>query len=383
MKRCLLALFLVSNLANAAWYTGTGSAPIINGNKEMARQQASKAALRNAIIKAGASVSLVNEIDDGSLTKNAVQVRAKGHVNQIQRVEEYTKDDKIMVTLRADIWNGESVCDGHLTSKSVAVVPMTLEHPEQAAWGGLESMPAELSQHIFDQMNQAKADFLTKTLLHRPILVNPDQMSPDDQQALQSLAEQKQVQYIVMGQIDNMALGKIEGGLLSSDELVRQFGMTLYLIDGVSGLPILDKRYQTRTVWPFDMNARLGAESDQLWSSAYGMEITRLINTGIEDMSEALKCVHPKTRVIRVYGEHLDVAMGARQGVRVGDVFHLAHQYNYTDNQGVAYSNLNEENTEFEVVRVYPDHSQLAPLNGDMPQNVQIRDLVQLDSFWE
>lgn len=64
-------------------------------------------------------------------------------------------------------------------------------------------------------------------------------------------------------------------------------------------------------------------------------------------------------------------------------MFRLSHQYNFTDDGGIDYSSLNDENSEFEVVKVYPDHSQLSPLNGDMPMNIQIRDLVQLDSFWE
>lgn len=101
---------------------------------------------------------------------------------------------------------------------------------------------------------------------------------------------------------------------MSSDQLIRQYGMTLYLIDGISGLPILSKRYESRTLWPFAVNAQLDVQSDQLWQSAYGLEISRLVRAGIEDMSEALKCVHPKTRVIRVEGGSLDVAMGGAKG---------------------------------------------------------------------
>ncbi|WP_417355790.1 flagellar assembly protein T N-terminal domain-containing protein [Gallaecimonas pentaromativorans] len=383
MRPLLLAALLLPHFAQAAWYTGTGTAPVINSNKELARQQATRAAIRDAVLKAGASVSIVNDVDNGSLTGNAFQVRAKGHITQLQRLEEYSRDDKVSVTVRADIWNDGAVCDGRLTSKSVVVAPLTLSHPEQAIWGGLEDLPQAVSARIFEEMTKAQADFLPKSLLSAPLAVNPARLEPHDRQELQSLAEQKQAQYLVLGSINNLTLGKIEGGLLSSDQLIRQYGMTLYLIDGISGLPILSKRYESRTLWPFAVNAQLDVQSDQLWQSAYGLEISRLVRAGIEDMSEALKCVHPKTRVIRVEGGNLDVAMGGRQGVRIGDVFRLSHQYNFTDDGGIDYSSLNDENSEFEVVKVYPDHSQLSPLNGDMPMNIQIRDLVQLDSFWE
>ncbi|WP_280529649.1 FlgT C-terminal domain-containing protein [Shewanella dokdonensis] len=73
---------------------------------------------------------------------------------------------------------------------------------------------------------------------------------------------------------------------------------------------------------------------------------------------------------------------GRPPGVKIGDLFKLQYQYNYIDEQGVKYANFSDERVEFEVVKVYPDHSQLVPLNNDMPFGIQIRDVVQLDNFW-
>ncbi|EKE70578.1 flagellar assembly protein T N-terminal domain-containing protein [Gallaecimonas xiamenensis] len=374
-------LWLCCAPLQAAWYNGTGTAPVINDNQALARQQAARAALRDALLQAGASVSLMGEVADGTLTDSLFQVRAQGHINQVQKLEEHIKDDRVTVTLRADIWNDGALCDSHLTSKSLVLVPFSLKEPQQSAWGALEALPQVLSQRLLAELTQASADFLPKTLLPAPLALDPDQLALADRQALQALALQYQAQYLVLGRISNLALGRVEGGLLSKDQLVRQFAMELYLIDGISGLPILSRPYQSRTYWPFALNARVGAGSDQLWQSAYGLEIQRLLRQGVEDMSEALKCVRPKARVVRVGHDSLDVAMGARQGVRIGDVFRLLHQYHLGGDQG--YSSLDEEQRELEVVQVFPDHSQLAPQNGDMPMNIQIRDLVQLDSFWE
>lgn len=381
--RALLLLMLLPAPVYAAWYKGVGSAPIINGNEDYAKEQAARAALRDAILQAGASVSLLTEVDEGSLNGNAFQVRANGHVNQIQKLDEYTKDDRVTVTLRADIWNDGALCENqHLTSKSIIMAPLVLVDKQYAVYGGLEDISQEVSQRLFAEFDKAKADFLAKSLMAHPLAVDPDRMSNDDQQQLQYLSEASRTQYIIMGKITDLSMGKVDGSLLSGDKLVREFGLTVYLIDGVSGLPIMTKNYHSRTYWPFSLTDRVAPGSDQLWQSDYGLEVTRILKTAVEDMSDLLKCAHPKSRIIRIGANTLEVAMGGRQGVKVGDMFKLQYQYNYVDEQGVNYANFSDEQVQFEVVKVYPDHSQLVPINNNMPLGIQIRDVVQLDNFW-
>jgi len=381
--RALMLLLLLPWPVTAAWYKGVGSAPVINGNEDYAKEQAARAALRDAILQAGASVSLLSEVDEGSLNGNTFQVRANGHVTQIQKLEEYSKDDRVTVTLRADIWNDGALCENqHLTSKSIIMAPLVLADRDYAGYGGLSEFPQEVSQRLFFEFDQAKADFLAKSLLQHSLAIDPDRMSNQDQQQLQYLSEQSRAQYIVMGRITDLAVGKVVSGLLSRDKLVREFGISMYLIDGISGLPIMKKDYHTRTYWPFSLTQKVAPGSEQLWQSDYGLEVTRLLKEAVEDMSDLLKCAHPKSRIVRVGSNTLEVAMGGRQGVKIGDMFKLQYQFNYVDEQGVKYANFSDEQVEFEVVKVYPDHSQLVPLNNDMPLGIQIRDVVQLDNFW-
>lgn len=383
--RLMLLVACFPMTAVAAWYQGTGTAPIINGNENYAKEQAGRLALRDAILQAGASVSLVNEVEAGSISTNTFQVRANGHVIQIQKLEEYTKDDRISVTLRADIWNDGTLCENqHLTSKSVVMAPLEQADSQHASYGGFDDFAQEVTTRLFAELDKAKADFLAKQLLRQPITVNPERMSNDDIQQLQYLSEKAQSQYIVMGKITDIGLGRVSSGILSSDKLVRNFALKVDLIDGISGLPIMRKDYESRTYWPFTVHMRVSSSSDQLWQSDYGLEVTRLLKSAVEDMSELLKCTRPKSRIIRVGANTLEVAMGGRQGIKIGDVFKLQYQYNYADDQGQRYASFSDEPVEFEVVKVYPDHAHLIPMNNNyMPLGIQIRDVVQLDNFWD
>ncbi|KFZ38847.1 hypothetical protein HR45_00095 [Shewanella mangrovi] len=368
----------------AAWYQGQGIAPVLNGDEEQALEQATRAALRDAILNAGGSVTLMQEVKDESVSSRIFQVRSSGHINQIQKLQEYSQDNRVSVTLKADIWSDGAICENqHLTSKSLVMVPFILADKAHARYGGLDEFADELTHRLFSEFDKAKADFLAKTLLDAPIGIDPDRMSDEDKRQLQYLSEQSKTQYIVMGKINDLSIGKLEGGLLSSDQLVREFGIALYLIDGVSGLPIIKKDYHSRTVWPFAFNETLSSRSDQLWLSDYGLEIKRVMREAVDDLSALLVCARPKSRIIRVGANTVEVAIGARQGIKTGDIFKLQYQFNYFDEQGVKYANYSDEAVEFEVVKVYPDHSQLLPVNSEMPLGIQIRDIVQLDSFWE
>ena len=67
MKRwIILLLCLISLPLQAAWYKTIGSAAIINNDEEYARQQAIQDALRQAMLKAGASVSSIQKLSKGA-----------------------------------------------------------------------------------------------------------------------------------------------------------------------------------------------------------------------------------------------------------------------------------------------------------------------------
>ena len=83
----LISLALLSPAkAFSAWFTATGQAVVINGEKENARKVATEEAIKQALLFAGASVRSVQQMTNGLLTDDHLEIRASGEVNTIQLI---------------------------------------------------------------------------------------------------------------------------------------------------------------------------------------------------------------------------------------------------------------------------------------------------------
>ncbi|WP_165855021.1 flagellar assembly protein T N-terminal domain-containing protein [Marinobacter sp. JSM 1782161] len=387
LRRLLIGLAFASQV-QAAWHSGEGSAAIINDNYGFAMREAAQAAIRDAVLSAGASVSLVKDVDVQLASPEGgvlFVTRDGGLIRSVQLVKEYEYDARARVQLRLDITRADQVCGAPPISKSVTLLPFTLDTADQSAWGQLERLPEALTERFRDALDGVPKDFLVNEVVDRPLPIQVSAGSRDRPagREYRYLAERSRSQYVMQGRIDNISLGQVDGGLLGGDSLVRQFSMTVDIIDGLSGDVIRSQQYRTRTVWPFEATERVGVDSDRFWDSEYGLEVERLMKTAVDDMAGLVACARPAARVIRVQPNRVDVAIGSRQGLRRDTVFRLKYEERFIDDQGVSYASFSDSGLDFEVVRVFPDHSVLAPVTGIMPASIQVRDLVQLDSFWE
>lgn len=377
----LFAMLFFSVTSKGETYTGNGIAAVIENNTALAKQQAARMALREALLKAGASVALLQEVEPGDLAENIFNLLPNPQITQIRILEEYQKQEQIMMSLSADIWAEGGFCDGRQLSKAISVIPLTIADPEQAAWGGLQQLPAEISARLHQELHRAEADFVVKTMADAPVTTHPERITADTRRQLAYLAEQHLSQYLVMGRITNMAMGKLDGSIFRSDKLVRQFAMQLTLIDGFSGLPVQTREYQTRSEWPFGLTAAINPLADQFWRSAYGLEIARLLRDATDDISLALQCAKPRSKVIRVNAAGAYIGIGARQGVRVGDHFRLMYRSDFSDQWGTGYRSATEEPVMLEVTQTYPDHSLIVPQDKSRLLNIQLKDQVQFENF--
>jgi len=95
---------------DAAWFQASGQAVIINGDKQLARQQATQEAIKQALLFAGASVTSVQQLTNGLLKDDRFEVRASGEVNRIELIDEIYHDDFITVSIRADVFPEAAKC---------------------------------------------------------------------------------------------------------------------------------------------------------------------------------------------------------------------------------------------------------------------------------
>ena len=80
MKRWIWLLLWLTLPVHAQWFTTVGSAPITDGDVDQAREQATQEALRQAMLQAGASVSSIQNLSNGALTRDLFQIRSNSEV---------------------------------------------------------------------------------------------------------------------------------------------------------------------------------------------------------------------------------------------------------------------------------------------------------------
>ena len=88
----IMTLLLHSAPSYAEWFQASGSSFIDSSGKKIAKTRATENALKKALLVAGASVSSVQQVVNGLMTKNELNVRASGVVNGFEIVEETTPD---------------------------------------------------------------------------------------------------------------------------------------------------------------------------------------------------------------------------------------------------------------------------------------------------
>lgn len=391
----LLAMFALSHPAQAAWFSGTGSAPIVDNNLEMARYFAARAAIHDAVAKSGYSLAVMAQVTPDTLkfeqgsrfrflnNKMTLIGQLPPALSQLELIEEISRDDRLDVTLKVNIWPGSPVCLRHpFYSKSLTLARLVLRDPAQASVGQLYNLSEAVTDRLYRLAQAARGDFIVRGLQTAPLPIGFDGINTDDQQELTSLAYRTNSQYLLDGEITDISTSQ-QDNLLTSDQLVRQFEIKLRLLDGLTGQPIAIRHYDFRSYWPFGQAEAVSVTSTEFWESAYGLEIQRQLRQGLQDVSNDLKCVQPRAFIVHVDGQEVMVNLGSRQGIKVGDAFSIQQTRRQRGADGHLYLSHPRSRTQLVAQEVYPDHSLLTTRQGFLPGNLQDQDLVQLDNSKE
>jgi hypothetical protein len=380
--RLTLAALLTFNV-QAEWYSGSGTAVIFDDNRQLARQQAAKQALRNVLLQGDVSLAALQLYRQEDLAEELFALHSSVPVSQIVILEEHERDGQLSITLKADVWPQANLCDDRSIAKALVLTPFSLSAGATQVALGNNALNTEINRRFTTAVQRSPADFLVKAITAEPLFAPEQYQQGPAQQQLRNMAESAQAQFIVAGRLRNLSFGRQQAGLLKKERWVRQFSLEVSVLDGVSGRQIQSQIYQTRTLWPFAMTTELDPASDQLWRSDFGIELQRLINEAVDDIAVALSCVRIKAQVIRVAGSSITISAGSRQGIKPGDTFSLLHSDSFTDSWGNSYAVTAENDSQLEVVRVYPDHAETRAVKSHYLAPVQVRDQVQLDSVRE
>lgn len=390
MKRwIILLLCLISLPLQAAWYKTIGSAAIINNDEEYARQQAIQDALRQAMLKAGASVSSIQKLSNGALTRDDFQIRANSEVRQYQLLDEEIRDARIFVRVRSYIVADRSGCSGGLYAKDISLIRFNWQHKDDASYGQIYQLDRAVTRALFDRLGQQRQVFVTRSWLDNNLGVEPGKIQQGDSdfaRQIQALAVQTDSQYLIFGSIVDASLQQPDQGIADNifpgawfKTPLRRFTLQLYLYDGLTGQLLEQPFYQTQANWTFDKEAVVDPISQDFWQSSYGMEITSTLNRITEELKGRLQCERPTARIIRIDGLDYHINLGKTNGLKVGDRFRILHKADFTDVNGQEHALRNAAAGTMEVTKVYPENAVLHPLSQYAAGNIQVSDLAELE----
>ncbi len=379
----LLTLLLASLSARAELIEAQGSAAILGGDEVYAREQATRDALRQALLASGAAVSSVQRLENGSLRSEQIQIRSGGDIRQYRLKREEVRNGRMYITLVADIQAERQICQTHHFAKDLTLVRLRMRYPDQASYGAMDDMPENLSRRLFETLANAPQGVAVRQWLDENLRIDPLHLQQGDRSALEeikALSLRTDSQYLVLGSIDDLSI-EPQGNQLTSwyEDPVRNFRMQLYLFDGINGSLINRKVYEGRATWTFGKREQVGSSSGQFWQSSYGQEVNYQLQQAAQDLVAQLTCAPVTARVVGQNERGPYINLGRRNGVKLGDQFRIQHNADFIDPYGKSRMMRNPADGLFEVVQVFDDGAIISSQNKYSPFNIQNGDLAVLE----
>ena len=346
----LFLLSFISPLSQAVMIEAEGRAPLGNNDYVSARENALRDATQQASMQAAVFVSGNQQIRDGILEIDNMQISTLGKVSQVEIIDQRVEGAYLIVKIRADV-QFDTGCENGSTNnylKSVAITAFPIANTAQAMLGGLDNavsaLPARLAQQLGSsgRVNIFKATHLNLY----PSLETAASRQLDDG-ALSTVAantRQLAVQYIISGVIRDMAMIDQEARQdqnLFRDLLrridsrghhyQRNFIIDLYLHDAYSGTLLSEKRYQTSGLWQLEPQLKVGFGSSAFGKQEYGQNINSLISDLSSEMAQDLRCRPYSALISRTVGKEVWLDAGQNSGLKRGDkltVFHRSTLFN-------------------------------------------------------
>lgn len=376
-----ISLTIYSNTSVGQWYESQGTATIKNDDSKSAKNRAMQNALKKALLVAGASVSSVQQVVNGLLTQDEINIRASGSVNSFELISENYTDNLVTVTIRADIFPQEKKCFAADYKKSMLLTRSNLLHREQANIGNIYKIDKTLVKQLANKIQKngiyldTKLALNTKTEFSR---LNQSLAMEQLKDLARSLANMTNSQYVLFSEIQDLSMANSENNtwqFWQENIYQRQFNIALYIHDGTTGERVLDKQYQTSAPWQFDKRKQVDVSSHNFWQSDYGMQISQTLDDMVTDIDENMMCQPTQGRVVQVAGNNITFNLGSRHGVKVGDEFSLLHFENFISDDKRSYPGFNVSPYKVIVNEVTNDSARATTTEQHIIDNIQVNDL--------
>jgi hypothetical protein len=366
---------LLSTIAHATWFSASGQAAILNGDKTAAKQQATEEAIKQALLFAGASVRSVQQMTNGLLMDDHLEIRSSGEVNTLELIDEVYADGYVTVSIRADIFSQKSQCSAADYTKRIGTTYFPIRFGAQAADGQIHNLGAATAlklQEVFSQISTS----LTLSDIEAYTL-NWHNTNQERQATL--LAQKTDVQYILAITLDDISVQRKHSNALAfwnKSSAVRNFSYTLTLLSGASGEELMRKQYQTSEEWEFDMAQSVDVNSNEFWRSRYGRAILKSLEETAIDLEEFAVCEPTMGRILAVANNQLQINLGKNQNVKSGDQLTLFSLNQVADSFGQEYKQFVLHPTPLIVTQVFAETATVTSRDRSLLGNIQPNDYV-------
>lgn len=348
----------------------------MNGNKVQAKQQATQEALRQAMLFAGASVTSVQQLTNGLLNSERLEISASGEVKELQLVSETWHDNYVTVRIRADIFPAEQYCDSAGYMKTIATSYFPVMQRQHTQDGQIQEIGQQLALHLQSAFDSS-AQYGVITAIE-PYTVRWQARQVRAQAT--ALATQTRSQFVLTGVIEDISVHRPNHSSLAfwkDSDPTRSFRFKTILIDGVNGAPIFSKTYSMSAEWEFDKFAQLDASTHAFWQSAFGKALHEQVQQMLSDIDLSLACVPATGRVIQVAANNeLSVSLGRQHGVMVGDELALYQMQEVNNPRGETFLQYRIHPVTVTVVEAYADNALVKASDDSLLGNIQPNDFV-------
>lgn len=376
-----IGLMLTSLTTSAQWYEAQGHASTVKNSVDVARTQAMENALKKALLVAGASVSSIQQVVNGLLTQDQISIRASGSVNSIELIEELHRDNMLSVTIRADIFPQEKKCFSLDYKKSILMTKSHLLQRQQANLGSIYQIDSAIIQQLSNKLKEQSSYSNGKLLLKNATEFSRLNKSINEDKIKQltiALADTTDSQYVLYSEINDLSLQDQRTNTLKVWQQAtypRNFGLTFYLYNGLSGEQIWQKNYENSALWSFNKRQSVDVHSNTFWQSDYGIMIDSLLNKTVNDIDDNIMCEPSEGKIIQVQGNQITLNLGRQHGVKIGDEFTLLHSNNFISPQGRKYVAYNISPHKVKVTKLTRQSATAITVDNNLLGNIQINDL--------
>lgn len=369
------ALLSLPTVGQAAWFEATGQAVISNNNKQIARERATQEAIKQALLFAGASVTSIQEITNGLLKNDQLEIRASGEVSQIELIDEVYGNGFVTVSIRADIFPQDNQCQASDYKKSIVTGHFKLKHRGQATIGGLYGIgPAVANQFKNEFLSQSRFSEITQV---EPFNLVPSQFS-EVEQAI-AFGNRTGAQFILLAEIDDLSVQKVPTSKLAfwkSKPPKRNLSLSYKLLSATTGELLLEGNERAVAPWRFKVQQSVDPNGSQFWQSDFGEAINDVLGQLTQKIDDAVSCIPAYGRIVNVNNSELSIDLGKNEGVKRGDELSVFKMTQFYDPLGKAHFQYRIHPVKVRVTDVYHNSAVVEPIDDVFLANIQPNDFV-------